>query len=93
LIAGAAMPGGVSAAVAEARLVTHENFAGAKWVSVGAARRWVGDPFPGRSVNQLAQHNTIPMAAAETGDSTKHGPREGLSASLRRERCRFRSCW
>ena len=54
------MPGGVSAAVAEARLVTHENFAGAKWVSVGAARRWVGDPFPGRSVNQLAQHNTNP---------------------------------
>ena len=31
------------------------------------------------------------MTATEAGDSTKHGAREGLSASLRRERCSFHS--
>ena len=46
LIAGAACPGGVPAAVAEAGLVTHQDFVGAEAVTVGAVARRVGDPLP-----------------------------------------------
>jgi hypothetical protein len=56
LVACAAGPGGVSAAVAEARLMTHQDLVGAEGVSVWASRRWVRDPLPGRGLRQLAQH-------------------------------------
>ena len=56
LIAGSARPGGVAAAVTEAGLMTHEDLAGAERVSVGAARRRVGDPLPGRGLNKITEH-------------------------------------
>ena len=51
LIAGAAVPGGVSAAVAEARDMTDEDLVRAQDVTVWASRRWVGDPLPARGLN------------------------------------------
>jgi hypothetical protein len=59
LIAGAADPCGVPAAVAEAGLMTDENLAWAESMPVGAARRWVDDPRLGR-LYQLAQHDYKP---------------------------------
>jgi hypothetical protein len=50
LVACAAGPGGVSAAVAEAGLMPYEYFAGAEGVPVRASRRRVGDPLPGRGL-------------------------------------------
>ena len=51
------MPAGVpTAAVTEARDMSDEHLAGAELVAVRASRRWVGDPFPGRGLHQLAQH-------------------------------------
>ena len=50
LIACAARPGGVSAAVAKASLMPDKHFAGAEGVAVGASARWVGDPQPGRGL-------------------------------------------
>jgi hypothetical protein len=50
LIARAACPGGMSAAVAGACLVADEDAAGAELVPVRAAGRWVGDPRPGRGL-------------------------------------------
>ena len=55
LIACAARPCGVPAAVAEAGLVPYEDLVGAEGVAVGAALRWVGDPVPGGGLNQIAQ--------------------------------------
>ena len=46
LIACAACPCSVPAAVAETGLMPDEDLAGAKRVAVGAAGRWVGDPLP-----------------------------------------------
>ena len=43
---------------------------------------------PWSALARAAQCN--PMAASETREARV---REGLPASLRRERCRFRSCW
>ena len=51
LIATAARPGRVAAAVPEARLMPHEDLAGAERVAVGASRRRVGDPLPGRGLH------------------------------------------
>ena len=45
LVAGAAVPGRVAAAVSEAGLMADEDFAGAELVPVGASRRRVGDPL------------------------------------------------
>jgi hypothetical protein len=51
------MPAGVSpAAVSEAGDVPDEDLIRAEAVSVGASRRWVGDPLPGRRPHQFAQH-------------------------------------
>ena len=46
LVACAARPGGVSAAVAEAGLVTYQHVTGAEGVPVGAAGWWLGYPLP-----------------------------------------------
>jgi hypothetical protein len=54
LIASAASPGGVPAAVAEAGLVADEDLAGAQDVAVRASGRRVGDPLAGRGLHQLA---------------------------------------
>jgi hypothetical protein len=43
-------------AATEAGLVPHEDFTGAEAVPVGAPRGRVGDPLPGRRLNQLAEH-------------------------------------
>ena len=51
------MPGGVSAAVAEARLVADEHLAGAERVPVRASGRRVGYPLPGRRLHELTQHD------------------------------------
>jgi len=56
LVACAARPCGVAAAVAEARLVADEHLAGAERVPVLAAGRWVGDPLPARGLHEIAQH-------------------------------------
>ena len=60
LIACAAGPGGVPAAVPEAGLMTNQDFTGAEGVAIGAAR-WVGDKLPGRGLHWVAQHNQKPM--------------------------------
>ena len=51
LIATAARPGRVAAAVSEADLVADEDLAGAEDVAVRASARWVGDPLPGRGLH------------------------------------------
>jgi hypothetical protein len=51
LIARAACPCGVAVAVPEARPVADEDLIRAELVAVGAARRRMGDPFPGRGLN------------------------------------------
>jgi hypothetical protein len=62
LIACAARPGGVAADVTEAGLMTDEHLVRAESVPVGAARRWVRDPLPGRGLNQFAQHDYKPSS-------------------------------
>ena len=62
LVARAAGPGGVAAAVPEAGLMADEDLAGAEAVPVRASRRRVGDPLPGRGLYQLAQHDEKPSA-------------------------------
>ena len=61
LIACEAGPGGVSAAVPEAGLMADENLSGTEWVSVGAARRRVADPRPGRRLHQVAAVSACPV--------------------------------
>ena len=61
LIACEAGPGGVSAAVPEAGLMADENLSGTEWVSVGAARRRVGDPPPDRRLHQVAAVSACPV--------------------------------
>ena len=56
LIAGAARPSGVPAAVAEAGLMPDEDLAGAERVAVRASRRWVGHPLPAEVLHEIAQH-------------------------------------
>jgi len=41
----------VAAAVPKARLMPHEDLAVAERVAVGASRRRVGDPLPGRGLH------------------------------------------
>ena len=55
VVACVAAPCGVSAAMPEAGLMPDEH-PGAEWVPVGASRRWVGDPLPGRGLHQLAHY-------------------------------------
>ena len=57
VVARAAGPGGVSAAVPEAGFVADEDLVGAEAVPVRAPSRWVGDPLPARGLHQLAQHS------------------------------------
>jgi hypothetical protein len=54
LIARAARPRGVPAAVPKAGLVTHEHRAGAKVVAAWAMHGWSGDPMPAAIPNQIA---------------------------------------
>jgi hypothetical protein len=54
LIAGAACPGGVSPAVAEASLMSYEHLAAAELVSVGASSRRASDPRPGGRMYKVA---------------------------------------
>jgi len=56
LVACAARPGGVPAAVAEAGLMADQDLARAKGVAVRAARRRVGDPLSVRGLYEFAQH-------------------------------------
>jgi hypothetical protein len=60
LVACAARPRGVPAAVTEAGLVAEQDLVRAEGVTVGAARRWLRDPLPGRGLHQLAQHACKP---------------------------------
>jgi hypothetical protein len=41
--------------------MAHKHRAGAELVTVGAARRRVGDPLPGCRLHELAQHTLKPM--------------------------------
>jgi hypothetical protein len=56
LVATAARPGRVAAAVAEAGDMPNEDLAGAELVSVGTSRRRVCDPLPGRGPNKITEH-------------------------------------
>jgi hypothetical protein len=58
LVACAARPRGVSAAVAEAGDMLDEDLVGAELVSVGAARLRLGHPLAVRRLHPLAQHST-----------------------------------
>jgi hypothetical protein len=52
------MPAGVPAsAVSKADDVSDEDLIRAEAVPVRAVCRWVGDPLPGRRLDQLAQHD------------------------------------
>jgi hypothetical protein len=62
LVAGAADPGGVPAAVTEAGSMAYKNFARAEAVTVRASRRRVGDPLPGGGPYELAEHAQKHMA-------------------------------
>jgi hypothetical protein len=55
LIACAARPGGVAAAVTEAGLMADQDLARAKGVSVRAVRRRVSDPLPRSGLHEVAQ--------------------------------------
>jgi len=57
LVACAAGPSRVAAAVTEAGLVTDMDLAGAECVSVWPARRRVGDPLAVGRLHQIAKHN------------------------------------
>ena len=61
-----------AAAVAEAGLMTDEELVRAERVAVGASRRWVGDPLPGRGLNEVAEH---PIKPRPRGNH----PRSGLA--------------
>jgi hypothetical protein len=65
LIARAACPRGVAAAVTEARLMAHQHLLWTESVPVRAARRWVSDPLPGRGLYQLAQHDASLWLSAD----------------------------
>jgi hypothetical protein len=59
-------PGGVTAAVAQARNVTNQHLVRSERVSVGAARRRVRDPLPCRRLHQVAQHDQEPKRRSAT---------------------------
>jgi hypothetical protein len=56
LVACAAGPCCVAAAVTETSLMPDENCTGAKQVAVGAARGRVGDPLPSSGLNKITEH-------------------------------------
>ena len=56
LIACAAGPGGVPAAVAQASLMTDQHLVGAESVPIRATGRWVGDPLPVDRSDELTLH-------------------------------------
>jgi hypothetical protein len=68
LVAGETRPGGVSAAVTEASLITHDRPAGAELVPVRAARGRADDPRARRGLYEVADSRTtdvvIPTIAA-----------------------------
>jgi hypothetical protein len=72
LVAHPAGPGGVAATLAEARLMSHEHLVGPERVPVGASRRRVGDPLPGRGLHEIAEH---PIKPRPRGNH----PRSGLA--------------
>ena len=51
----------MAAAMAEASLMAYEDLVWAQGVTVWAATRWVGDPFPDHGLHELAQHSQKPM--------------------------------
>ena len=53
-VAGAAVPGRVPAAVAEASLMTYQHLTRAETVTIGASRRRMGDPLPSSGLYELA---------------------------------------
>ena len=58
LVARAARPGCVSAAVPEASVMAYWDFTGAEGVTIGAAGRRAGHPLAVRRLHQVAQHST-----------------------------------
>ena len=78
LIARAAGPGGVAAAVAEARLVANEHLIGAELVTVRASRRRVGDPLAVRGLYEITEHNS------SLGSTANNGRREPVRRGERR---------
>ena len=72
LVAHAAGPGGVPAAMAEAGDVTDQDVVRPEGVAVGASRGWVGDPSPGRGLHEVADH---PIKPRPRGNH----PRSGFS--------------
>jgi hypothetical protein len=54
LVALSAGPGSVSAAVSEAGLMPDKHSTGTEFVTVGAARRWAGDPRTGSRADEVA---------------------------------------
>jgi hypothetical protein len=82
-VATAAHPGRVAAAVPKARLMPHEDLAGAERVAVGASRRRVGDPLPGRGLYQLTQHVTeLRTVADDRPDSRYQNAKNALRLIL-----------
>ena len=45
--------------------MTHQDLVGAEAVAIGATRRRVDDPLPGRGLHQLAQHDYKPKAGTD----------------------------
>jgi hypothetical protein len=85
LIACAARPCGVPAAMAEARLMTDQHLAGTKPVPVRASCRRVGDPLPGRGLQPLAQHNYKPKTVPRRHHRVR--PRPYAHRAVRRRTC------
>ena len=56
LVACAAGPCGVPAAVAQARLVAHQHLVWAEYVTVGAVGGWLGYPLPVGRSDELTLH-------------------------------------
>jgi hypothetical protein len=54
-VAGSAVPGGVTTAVPETGLMTHQYRAGAELVAVRAARRRVGRPLSGGGLHDFTE--------------------------------------
>ncbi len=78
LIAYAAGPGGVTAAVAEAGLMTDEDLTGAEAVAVGASRRRVDDPLAGRRLYKFAQHAYKPRVGPPPWGPPHRTPAPGI---------------
>jgi hypothetical protein len=66
LVANAAGPAAVAAAMPEAGLMTYEHLAWAKTVSARAVRRSMRDPLPGCVLYEIAQHTNQPKTASSS---------------------------